>query len=75
MATSSNPGVEVSYGVHKMLADAIGKTVADVKGGLAQVMNIPANATAVINGQKVTDDHTIKKGEKVEFVKEAGVKG
>jgi hypothetical protein len=75
MATASNPGVSVSYGIHKMTADAIGKTVADVRAGLSQVMNIPANAGAVINGQRVTDDHTIKKGEAVEFVKEAGVKG
>lgn len=75
MATSSNPGVEVRYGVHKMIADAIGKTVADVRSGLSQVMNLPANAGAVIGGTKVTDDHVIKKGEKVEFVKEAGVKG
>lgn len=74
MATS-NPGVEVKYGVHRMVADAIGKTVADVKAGLKDVMNIPANAVAVIAGQKVTDDHKITAGEKVEFVKEAGVKG
>lgn len=75
MATSSNPGVEVTYGVHKMIADAIGKTVGDVKAGLAQVMNIPANAGAVIGGTKVDDSHVIQKGQKVEFVKEAGVKG
>lgn len=75
MATSSNPGVNVSYGIHKMTADAIGKTVADVRAGLAQVMNIPANAGAVIGGNRVTDDHVIQKGQAVEFVKEAGVKG
>ena len=72
-ATTSNPGVPVSYGIHSAIADAIGRTVAEVRQALAQQMNIPANAAAVVNGQRVTDAHVIAKGQKVEFVKEAGV--
>jgi len=70
-----NPGVQVTYGTHVMMADAIGKTVGQVKAAMAQVMNIPTNAGAVIGSKRVTDDTIIEKGQQVEFIKEAGVKG
>lgn len=73
MATTT--GVPYSFGVHEGIADAVGKTVADLRAAVGQPMNLPADAQAVINGQRVGNDHVIQKGEQVEFIKEAGVKG
>lgn len=68
-------GTKVSYGVHEGMVEAVGKTVADVRAAVAQIMNLPQNAGAIIGGQRVDDSHVIKEGQEVEFVKEAGVKG
>lgn len=68
-------GVKLSYGVHEMMAAAVGHTVAQVRDMYSQIMNLPGDVSAVINGKKVSADHIIKQGEEVEFVKEAGVKG
>ncbi len=75
MPPKDNPGVKTTYGVHEMIADAVGKTIADLRAGLQQAMNIPANAGAVIAGKRVGDGHILLAGQEVEFVKEAGVKG
>ena len=71
----ANAGVMVSYGSHEMMADAVGKTIGDVRAGLAQVMNIDPQARPIVNGKPVPEDYTLKSNEQVEFIKEAGVKG
>lgn len=72
---SSNPGTQVSYGVHNIIADAIGKTVSQLRAAVGQPMNLPNDAYPVIDGKRVDEDHVITRDEKVEFIKEAGVKG
>lgn len=72
---SPSTGIRLTYGVHEQMVAAVGMTIAQVREIYHQVMNIPAEARAVVNGKKVNDDHTLKAGEEVEFIKEAGIKG
>ena len=71
----ANPGTQVSYGIHNLIADGIGKTVAQVRAAVGQPMNLPPDAYPVINCKRVDENHRLSEGEKVEFIKEAGVKG
>lgn len=71
----SNAGVVLLYGIHQYVADVVGKTIAQVKQAYAQTMNLPANAVAHVNGAAVSDDHLIERGQEIEFIKQAGVKG
>jgi hypothetical protein len=72
---TDNAGVVLQYGVHQYVADVVGKTVAQVKQAYAQIMNLPANAIAHVGGKPVPDSHVIERGQELEFIKEAGVKG
>lgn len=73
--TDSGGGITVSYGVHSAMADAVGKTVAEVRTAVKEIMNLPDTAGAVIKGQRVPDSHVLQRGQTLEFIKEAGVKG
>jgi hypothetical protein len=53
-----------------------GKTIEQVRNELRCVMNIPENATVLLNGEEASDlGSTLRAGDELEFVKPAGSKG
>lgn len=52
-----------------------GKTVAEVKQGLKEVLNIPDDAQAIISGDNVENNYSLRDGDVLEFVKPSGTKG
>ena len=68
--------VTVKFGVNKLeKADYVGMTVQEVRDEVSDVLNIPADAQARINGVAAAPEHAIAAGSTVEFVKIAGEKG
>lgn len=49
--------------------------VGDVRQLLKGVLNIADNAVALVNGDAVPEDHIVKIGDRLEFVRRAGHKG
>jgi len=53
-----------------------GKTIEQVRNELRCVMNIPDNATVLLNGEEASDPGAaLGSGDELEFVKPAGSKG
>ncbi|MBI5077372.1 hypothetical protein HZB94_03245 [Candidatus Falkowbacteria bacterium] len=74
------PTVKVTCGVNEVReAKYIGKSVAYVRKAAKDVLNIPKDADAVLNGdtvdRKCEKDNKLRAQDKLEFVKEDGEKG
>jgi molybdopterin converting factor small subunit len=68
--------VTIRHGVNSTSSDSVaGKTVAEVREQLEDVLNIPASAQVRVNGNPAGEDNEIADGSTVEFVKVAGEKG
>lgn len=67
--------VRVVCGANSQNVEFAGKTVGEVRGYLAQTLNIPTGAQSLVTGHAVGDDHVLADGEQVEFVRESGRKG
>ncbi len=67
--------VRVIYGVHTLEAPVGGRTVADVRAALSQALNLSPEAIAVVDGVEAGEDHVLRAGEQLEFVRLAGEKG
>ena len=65
----------VINGVNTLNAALAGKTVAAVRGMLAQALNIDPAATAVVDGSNVEEDFLLVDGNELELVKASGTKG
>jgi hypothetical protein len=52
-----------------------GKTVAEVKEGFREVLNIPDGARAIVSGDNVENVYVLRAGDVLEFVKPSGKKG
>lgn len=65
----------IIHGVNELSADLSGRNVAQVRGMLAQALNIPADAVPHVGGERVGEDYVLAPGDELEFVKSAGVKG
>ena len=78
--SSGNPqgeqGVKVVHGANVQTFTSLnGRTVGTVRPVLRDVMNVTDQSSALVNGQPVNNDHALKDGDTLEFVKEAGTKG
>ena len=68
--------VTVRHGVNTINAENIvGKTVAELREQVADILNVPDNAQVRVNGAPASDDTVIPENSTVEFVKVAGEKG
>ena len=74
-AQAAAGAVRVIYGVHTLEAPVAGRTVADVRGALSQALNLSPEAIAVVDGVEAGEDHVLRAGEQLEFVRLAGEKG
>ena len=68
--------VLVQCGAAKENFPVAGKSVADIKVFLSEVLNIPKGfPQAIVNGKKVEDTYIAQAGDKLEILKPAGSKG
>lgn len=67
--------VRVIHGANDGHFDLKGKTVDVVATQLHQAFNIPRDAVAFVNGEKVAFNYTLSDGESLEFIKDKGRKG
>lgn len=68
--------VTVKYGVNTLSkVDYVGMTISDIRDETQDVLNIPDDAQARINGITADSGHVVAAGCVVEFVKIAGEKG
>jgi len=74
-AQAGSGAVRVICGVHTLEAHVAGRTVGEVRGALAQALNVSPAAVAVVNGGEVGADYVLREGEQLEFVRLAGEKG
>jgi sulfur carrier protein ThiS len=73
--TYEDTAVKVVYGVNELSLDLGGKSIRGIWKMLEQVLNLPRETTVSVNGQTVADDHIVRAGDEIEFLKPAGVKG
>jgi molybdopterin converting factor small subunit len=68
--------VTVHHGVNSISSNTVvGKTVAEVREEVSELLNVPASAQVRVNGSPAGEDDEIADGATVEFVKVAGEKG
>jgi hypothetical protein len=68
--------VKVMCGVNSVPTDkVIGMRVSTVREKFRDVLNIPKDARAMVNGKQVSGDHMVEDNTELEFVKETGEKG
>lgn len=68
-------GVKVIHGANDGHFEVAGETVGGVRASLAHAHNIPDDAIALVDGQRVTDDFRLAENSVLEFVGQRGVKG
>lgn len=71
----TDSAVKVVYGVNELNLDLAGKSIRGIWKMLEQVLNLPRETTVRVNGQVVADDHIVRPGDEIDFLKPAGVKG
>jgi len=68
--------VKIMCGVNSVPTDkVIGMRVTTVREKFRDVLNIPKDARAMVNGKQVSSDHVVEDNTELEFVKETGEKG
>ncbi len=72
---TTDTATRVIYGVNELDLDLAGKTVRGIWRALEQVLNIPREARATVNGAAADDEYVVRPGDEIEFQKAAGVKG
>ena len=72
---TTDTATRVIYGVNELDLDLAGKTVRGIWRALEQVLNIPREARATVNGAAADDEYVVRPCDEIEFQKAAGVKG
>jgi hypothetical protein len=68
--------VKVMCGINSVPTDkVIGFRVSQVRDKFKDVLNIPKDARAMINGKQASNDDVVPDNVELEFVKETGEKG
>lgn len=67
--------VAVVHGIHRLTLPLAGQAVGGVRQALAPVLNVRADAMAVVNGAPVGEDYILAPDDLLEFVRLAGEKG
>ena len=66
---------QVTYDTNMLTRELEGKTVGEVRRMMADQLNIPASATARVNGLEVRDTTVLAANDSVLFLKTMGEKG
>ena len=60
--------IHIKYRTHTQDATFAGRTVAEARRAYENVFGIPADATPMVNGQQVPEDHQLQDTDKLEFI-------
>ena len=71
---SENNTVVVICGANKENV-APGQTIAQVREGLGDALNIPEDAMVLVSGDRMEDTYRLQEGDQVEFIRPSGDKG
>lgn len=76
-APQNNQGgmAQVRFGVYNQPGNHAGKSVREVRESLGKLWGVPADASAFLGKEKLSDDHVIQPGDNIEFHRRAGEKG
>lgn len=74
-SSSRASSIKISSGASSGRFPVAGRSVAQIKDFLGDVLNIDKNSNAVVNGEKVSNSYELEEGDSLEFVKRAGTKG
>jgi molybdopterin converting factor small subunit len=66
---------KVTFGTYTSNIKAEGKTIKEVKAFIKNHYNVPEDAQAYVNYQKVDENYPLKAGDAVQFHRPAGDKG
>lgn len=66
---------KISYDMNSVERDMSGKTIAEIRAELGEMINIAPGAIAKVNGVEAGDCTQLGDGERLIFVKKAGEKG
>lgn len=72
---NANGTVNVACGANLQSLPVVGQSIGAIKESLKDVLNIPADAQALVSGAKVKDAYVIQENDRVEFVKPSGTNG
>lgn len=67
--------IKVVCGANAQEAEIVGMTVEQARRALAEALNIPEDAQAIITGDNVQTDYVLRQGDVLEFVKKSGENG
>jgi hypothetical protein len=67
--------VHIEHGANDIDMAVAGFSVSKIKRAVAQTLNIPSDAIAFVNGEKVSEDYILQGKDRLEFLKESGRKG
>lgn len=69
--------ITVSCGAYppSSFGDVSGKSIAQLRADLTDVLNIAPNAKVIVSGEDVGEDYVLQPGDRVEFIKASGTKG
>lgn len=69
--------ITVSCGAYppSSFGDVSGKSIAQLRADLTDVLNIAPNAKVIVSGEDVGEDYVLQPGDRVEFIKASGQKG
>lgn len=67
--------VKVIHGATDKSFDVVGSKISAVRASLVDAFNIPGDALAFVDGEKVDENYILQANQTLEFVKQAGVKG
>lgn len=67
-------GVRVVHGANDGFFEVAGVTIRSLQDSLADAFNIPDDAIALANGQRVPDSYQLRRDDMLEFVRECGQK-
>jgi len=68
--------ITIRHGVNSITSEtAAGKTLGELRDQVAEILNVPENAQARVNGSQAGNEVQLADGDTLEFVKTAGEKG
>ena len=67
--------IHIEHGANDIDMAVAGFPVNKIKNAVAQILSIPDDAIAFVDGEQVENDYVLKAGQRLEFLKESGRKG
>ena len=67
--------ISVEYAANETTGKYAGLTIAEIRHEVRDVLNIPEDASAMVDNEVVPDDYYVREGQSVRYLPKAGRKG